>query len=66
MRKDGCSGKVRHPSREAAIICMRKQKNSQLSTYRCGKCGGWHVGNSNKPWKIQARINQLLSRHAHA
>lgn len=56
------TGKRRHHSRVAAIITMKKLKNAALNSYHCRACGGWHLGHSNKDWKIQARIDQLLGR----
>ena len=58
----GKTGKVRHRSKGDAVHAMRLLKNAQLNCYPCPSCKGWHVGNSNKPWKIQARIDQLLGR----
>ena len=54
------TGKVHHKSREGAMIWLRKTKNKGLSAYRCRMCGDWHLGNSRRPDKIQARIDQLL------
>lgn len=61
-RRNGCTGKVRHPTKEGAIIAAKRMRNRGLDIYRCGRCGGWHCGTSNKPWKVQARISQLLGR----
>lgn len=58
------SGKVRHKTREGAIITLKKLKNAGLSAYPCKMCGGWHLGNSSKGNKVQSRIDQLLSHHA--
>lgn len=58
--KDGCRGKVRHANQAAAVAAMIKIKNKGLTSYRCGVCGGWHVGNSRNPNRIAARIEQLL------
>lgn len=55
-----CRGKVRHPHQRGAIIAMRKMNNAQLTSYKCPFCEGWHVGHSNRMWKIQARLDQLL------
>lgn len=43
-----------------AVIAMRAMKNAALGSYKCQYCGFWHVGTSNSPWKVQARITQLL------
>jgi hypothetical protein len=59
-RRNGCKGKVKHASREAAIIAMKRIRNAGLNSYKCPRCGGWHLGTSNKPWRIIARIDQLL------
>ena len=61
-RRNGCNGKVRHKSQIGAIIAMKRKKNKGLHTYGCDVCGGWHIGTDNAPWKIQARITQLLSK----
>lgn len=56
------TGKVRHRTQRAAVITMRKLHNAGLSSYPCPHCKGWHLGNSNKDWKVQARIDQLLGK----
>lgn len=64
-RKDkarSCAGKVRHPNRIGAIIALKRIKNQQLSAYPCRFCGGWHLGRSRHPMKINARLDQLLGR----
>lgn len=58
------TGKVRHSSQAGAIIAMKRLKNNALNSYRCPHCKGWHLGTSNKDWKIQQRIDQLLERRA--
>ena len=63
-RRNGCSGKVRHKSQVGAIIAAKRMKNAGVGTYPCSKCGGWHVGSSDKPWKVQARLDQLLGKRA--
>jgi hypothetical protein len=61
MKRPACkTGKVRHCSRLASILALKKIRNVGLNSYRCGHCGDWHLGNSNQIWKIQARIDQLL------
>lgn len=57
---DGCSGKVRHKTEGAAFGALKRSKNAALSVYRCNRCGHYHLGNSRKDWKQQARIDQLL------
>jgi len=59
-RRNGCRGKVRHRSQTGAIIAAKKMRIAGLTTYPCAVCGGWHVGTSNRPDKILARLNQLL------
>lgn len=54
----GCSGKIRHPSKGAAVAVMKRMNNAQLSAYRCRSCRSWHVG--RHPKKIQLRLDQLL------
>jgi hypothetical protein len=56
------TGKVRHPSREGAMIALKRIKNAGLKAYRCPFCKGWHLANDNRDWKVQARIDQLLGR----
>lgn len=57
------TGKVRHHSRVGALILVRKLKNKAMNVYRCPHCGGWHLGNSRNPNRVQARIDQLLAHH---
>lgn len=59
-RRESCNGKVRHQDQRGAIIHMKKVKNAQLNAYPCSKCGGWHVGRSNRMEKIHARLDQLI------
>jgi hypothetical protein len=61
-RRPFCIGKIRHKDQTGAIIAMRKMKNAQLNAYPCPRCGGWHVGHSNRMHKIQARIDQLIGK----
>lgn len=55
------TGKVRHKSREGALIWRKKSKNKALNVYRCRECGDWHLGNTRQPNRVQARIDQLLA-----
>lgn len=58
---DGCKGKVRHRDQTAAVAALKRIGNAGLSSYRCDKCGKWHLGNNRRPDKIIARIDQLLA-----
>lgn len=63
MKKDrSCSGKRRHQTQGLAVRVMKLMANAQLNTYRCHHCGQWHIGHSNKDYKFQRRIDQLLQR----
>ena len=55
-----CRGKIRHATKTGAIIALKRLKNAGLNFYRCPFCDGWHLGNSNRSWKVQARLDQLL------
>lgn len=59
-RVPGCSGKVRHRTKGAAIAAAKRINNAGLSIYPCPKCRCWHLGNN--PKKIQSRLDQLLGR----
>lgn len=39
-----CDGKVRHESREKAMITIKKMNNDKLHAYHCVFCGFWHAG----------------------
>lgn len=65
-RRDGCRGKRRYTSQTAAVRALIRLGNAGLGSYPCRVCGGWHVGNSRRDDKVQARISQLLSAPAHA
>lgn len=57
-----CStGKVKHNSRRDAILALKNINNAGLKLYECVKCKGWHLANSKSNFKVQARIDQLLS-----
>lgn len=60
-RKNGCSGKVRYSSQTGAVRALIRLKNARLQSYPCTRCGGWHVGGSSSPYRVAARIDQLLS-----
>lgn len=45
--RPGCSGKVRHDSRNGAKIHMKsmeRQGKFGNRPYRCYQCKGWHIG----------------------
>jgi hypothetical protein len=54
------TNKVRHSNKNKARKAKRQVGNAGLEEYFCHACGGWHLGNSHKPWLQQARIDQLL------
>lgn len=60
--KDGCTGKKKHHSEDAAFSALRKVGNRGLSVDSCPQCANWHLGSSNRDWKKQARIDQLLGK----
>ena len=66
-RRNGCTGKVRHATKDGACVALKKIGNAGLNVYRCRVCKGWHIGNSK--FRIQDRIDQLLGidrrQHAH-
>ena len=48
-RADG-SPKTRFPSEDEAnrsSLRLRLEQGADLDPYRCGFCGGWHLGNRN-------------------
>lgn len=59
-RQPGCTGKKRHPNAGSAKAAKRKIGNACLNVYACRHCGGWHLGNSNKPHRRIDRIGRLL------
>lgn len=52
IRRKQCTGKVRHDTQEHALVAVRALVKKyagnigHLSPYRCGFCGGWHVGHT--------------------
>ena len=53
--RDGCRGKLRHPSREMADAHAEELRRSgkdhptraaRITSYPCRTCGSWHVGHS--------------------
>lgn len=49
LRRKSCEGKVRHPTKEGAIISLKKLTKSRghqgyMHAYRCNFCGQWHIG----------------------
>lgn len=59
---DGCTGKRRHRNRSGALIHMEKLGEPGMNAYRCRKCGGWHIGHSNRAAGIQSRLDRLIGR----
>lgn len=57
-----CRGKVRHSCKAHAVIALKKVGNAGLQAYPCARCGGWHLGTSNREHKQQARLDQLFAQ----
>lgn len=60
MKKDGCTGKIRHKSKTGAIIHMKKLKEPGMRAYRCHQCSGWHIGHANAFDGFQSRLDRLI------
>jgi hypothetical protein len=56
------TGKVRHPHKEGALFAARKIGSNRLNVFHCGRCGGWHIGNSRSPFRFQKRLDQIFAR----
>jgi hypothetical protein len=52
--------KIQYRSEYAAWRVVKQFNNAGLSIYKCERCNHWHFGNSREPWKVQARLNQLI------
>jgi hypothetical protein len=52
--------KVRHATKESAILTSKRVRNSILNVYHCKECKAWHLGSSSHPLRKMDRINQLL------
>lgn len=53
IRRRVCGRKIRHNSESAArnhIAHLHRRKGWQghLNAYRCGFCGGWHIGHDGR------------------
>lgn len=59
-RRNGCKGKVKHADKRSAVLALKRIGNAALNAYPCRVCGGWHLGTGHQPWKVQARLDQLL------
>ena len=59
-RRNGCKGKIRHRTLSGAVMALKAIGNAGLKSYKCPRCGGWHLANSRKDHKVQARLDQLL------
>lgn len=55
------TGKIGHPTREAAVIARRHVKKV-LNAYRCPKCKKWHLGNTDSTHL--ANMNRLFAKVA--
>jgi hypothetical protein len=40
----GCTGKIRHPTKAAAIVAAKIIGRGKVRPYVCRCCGGWHTG----------------------
>jgi hypothetical protein len=50
-RMSSCSGRQGYDSKgmaERIAVRSRKRGNGKVAVYRCGECGQWHIGNSNR------------------
>lgn len=58
--------KVKHPSREKAVMHMlaiRKSKSlPEVQTYRCPKCSFWHVGRIPEKMILRAARKRYIRR----
>lgn len=59
-KRDGCTGKIRHPKKWGAEIHIKKLKEPGMKAYLCQKCGFWHIGHRNPEDGLQSRLNRLL------
>lgn len=50
VRRRQCGGKIRHENEARAVAAMFNTRASDgaLHVYRCGMCGGWHVGHKKQ------------------
>lgn len=54
LRRAKCTGKVRHADEAAAKQAIYKLTRKMtgalghMQPYRCGLCGGWHIGHSGR------------------
>lgn len=47
MRRRACEGKQRHVDQAGAVahmISLKRIGDSNLNSYKCPHCKGWHVG----------------------
>lgn len=54
-----CKGKHRMTGSEAATAAKnyKRRKNGEVNVYKCGVCGGWHIGGIKS-----ARIDRIYRR----
>lgn len=60
--RPSCTGKIRHRDLGCAVAHLKSLGNAQMNPYPCNRCGGWHIGHSNRAAKIQARFDQLIGK----
>lgn len=56
------TGKLRHPTKGGACVAAKRLKSNRINVFPCAACKGWHIGNSNDPFRLQQRIDQILAR----
>lgn len=60
MKRDGCTGKIRHKGKVGAFIHMKNLKEPGVRAYRCRLCGFWHIGHRNAADGFQSRLDRLI------
>ncbi len=71
-RADAACGKVFHPDRQSAEgyriglqiwnqATGRKQASDQLVTFRCGRCGGFHVAKKSSKASVVGKARALAA-----
>lgn len=64
QRRNSCTGKVGHASRDNALIAARKTVRGSvvgdwMHAYRCPHCGKWHIGHPRNQRRRKRRAEFL-------
>ena len=55
-----CEGKVRFDSALLAAKVAQRHREDRRQAYRCGVCGGWHLGTAKRTVHMNLRRRWMM------